>query len=226
VVAGRAGRPESIGRAARASTRLAVVAVVGLIAAAVTGGLVGWDYAPAIGWDVAASLFLASTWTAIVKMNAEQTKSHATREDPSKGTTRGLLLAASLASLLGVGYLLAQASGDNGATRWLTAGLGVFSVAISWLVVHTLFTLNYAFRYYTENAGGVDFNQKEPPQYTDFAYLAFTIGMTFQVSDTDLTTRGIRATALRHALLSYLFGALILGASVNLVASLASTASR
>ena len=67
----------------------------------------------------------------------------------------------------------------------------------------------------------MDFNQDDPPRYTDFAYLAFTIGMTFQVSDTNLKTSEIRATALRHALLSYLFGSVILAATINLVAGLA-----
>ena len=210
-------------RSTRASTRLIVVTVAGVAAAAVTSLVGGWDYAPSVGWDVAALLFLVSTGVVIIKMDAEQTASHATREDPSKNATRWILLGASVASLVGVGYLLVQASTDKGAEKWLTAGLGVFSVALSWLVVHTLFPLKYALQYCTDEAGSIDFNQKDPPRYTDFAYLAFTIGMTFQVSDTDLTTHSIRATALRHALVSFLFGALILAASVNLVASLAST---
>jgi uncharacterized membrane protein len=69
--------------------------------------------------------------------------------------------------------------------------------------------------------GGVDFNQDDPPRFSDFAYLAFTIGMTYQVSDTELTTPATRGTALRHALLSYLFGAVILAATINLIAGLA-----
>ncbi len=133
-----------------------------------------------------------------------------------------LVLGASVASLAGVGYLLVQASSEKGAVQGLAAGLGVLSVAVSWLVVHTLFTLRYALLYYADGKG-VDFNQKAPPRYTDFAYLAFTVGMTFQVSDTQLDTHTVRATVLRHALLSYLFGSLILAAAVNLVASLASS---
>jgi uncharacterized membrane protein len=111
----------------------------------------------------------------------------------------------------------------------VVAALGVASVAVSWFVVHTLFTLHYALLYYTpaaaggESAGGIGFNQHEQPRYTDFAYVAFTIGMAFQVSDTPLTTHSVRVTALRHALLSYLFGSLILAATVNLIASLASS---
>lgn len=76
---------------------------------------------------------------------------------------------------------------------------------------------------YTDDDHGVNFKQTAPPRYSDFAYLAFTVGMTFQVSDTDITSHKVRATALRHALLSYLFGSLILAASVNLVASLATS---
>jgi uncharacterized membrane protein len=70
--------------------------------------------------------------------------------------------------------------------------------------------------------GGVDFNERAPPCYTDFAYLAFTIGMTFQVSDTDLQTREFRRVALCHALLSFVFGTGILATTINLVASLSS----
>ena len=70
--------------------------------------------------------------------------------------------------------------------------------------------------------GAVDFNEKDPPAYLDFAYLAFTIGMTFQVSDTNLTTKAIRRIALRHALMSYLFGAVIVALMINVVASLLS----
>lgn len=89
--------------------------------------------------------------------------------------------------------------------------------------MHTIFTLRYAQLYYTEPAGGIDFNQEERPSFRDFAYLSLTIGMTFQVSDTDLQTSPIRSTALRHALLSYLFGAVILAAAINLIVSLANS---
>jgi uncharacterized membrane protein len=213
----------------RASTRVAVAAVVGVVAAVATGAVGDWDYAASVGWDFAAGVFLVWTWSVIGGMDAEATATHATREDPTRRVTQVIVLAASVASLAGVGYLLVQASSAKGATQGLVAALGVASVAVSWFVVHTLFALHYALLYYgpgdgepTEKAGGVDFNQREPPRYTDFAYLAFTIGMTFQVSDTQLTTHPLRVTALRHALLSYLFGSLILAATVNLIVSLAS----
>src|SRR4029450_6457600 len=104
--------------------------------------------------------------------------------------------------------------------RDLRAGLAVASVALSWTVVQTLFTLHYARLYYTHPAGGIDFNQEAPPRYADFAYLAFTVGMTFQVSDTTLRSSALRAATLRQALLSYLGGALILASPITLVAGL------
>jgi uncharacterized membrane protein len=212
----------------RASTHVGVAAAVGVVAAICVGVAVDWDYASSVGWDVAAGIYLVWTWSTIRGMDAAATAAHATREDPTIGMTRAIVLAASVASLVGVGYLLAQAGSARGVTQDLIAALGVASVAVSWFVVHTLFTLRYALLYYGsggERSGsdrGVDFNQHEPPRYTDFAYLAFTIGMTFQVSDTQLTAHQVRVTALRHALLSYVFGSLILAATVNLIASLAS----
>jgi uncharacterized membrane protein len=84
--------------------------------------------------------------------------------------------------------------------------------------------LRYARLYYLNGSEGIDFNQKgEQPAYVDFAYLAFTIGMTYQVSDTDLTTRAIRSTALRQALLSFVLGAVILATTINLIAGLSNT---
>lgn len=88
--------------------------------------------------------------------------------------------------------------------------------------MHTVLTLRYALLYYTGRHGGIDFNQSGDPAYVDFGYLAFTLGMNYQVSDTDLQNRPIRATALRHALLSYLLGAVVLATVINLVAGLGS----
>lgn len=98
--------------------------------------------------------------------------------------------------------------------------LGVAAIAASWLVVHTVFTLRYARLYYTEPRGGVDFGQDPEPTFRDFAYVAFTIGMTFQVSDTALRETDIRATALRHALTSFVFNTVIIAVTVNIVAGL------
>ena len=204
-------------------TRLAVAALAGVVLGAVIAVLGAAKYAPAVGWDAAAVTLLLWIWFTIWPMGPDDTATHATREDPTQPVTDIVLLAAALVSLAAVGFFLLQASSAKGADQNLLAGVGVATVALSWMVVHTVFTLRYAKLYYSGHGGGIDFNQSIPPQYSDFAYLAFTLGMTFQVSDTDLKTPAIRATALRHALLSFLFGAVIFATTINLIAGLGSS---
>jgi uncharacterized membrane protein len=201
-------------------TRLVTLAVIGAAAGVGTGLAGDWAYAPLCGWDAAAIFFTAWVWIAIGPMGSTATAAHATREDPGRLATDVIVVSASVASLAAVGVVLIRAGNAHGATQNLLAALGVASVVLSWFTVHTLFTLKYAREYYTGKDGGVNFNQAAPPRYIDFAYLGFTIGMTFQVSDTNLETPAIRSIALRHALLSYLFGAVVLASTINLVAGL------
>jgi uncharacterized membrane protein len=199
--------------------------VVGVAAAAAVVASAGWRYGPAVGWIAAAGVFLLWTWAAVGRMDPQRTASHATREDPTSAATDVIVISASLASLVGVGYLLSAGS-KTGGDADVAAAVGIASVAAAWLVVHTVFTLRYARLYYLNGSSGIDFNQDdEQPAYVDFAYLAFTIGMTYQVSDTDLKTRTIRATALRQALLSFVLGAVILATTINLVAGLSNSSS-
>ena len=174
------------------------------IAVAVTVGVtISWAYAPVAGWDVAALVFSFWVWTVISTMGPAKTKSHVTREDPGRAISDVIIVAAAIASLAAVGVVLIHAASAKGATQGILAGFGVASVALSWFAVHTLFTLRYAELYYTGADGGIDFNQTLGARYLDFAYLAFTIGMTFQVSDTDIQKPSIRAgrTATRVAVL-------------------------
>ncbi len=194
--------------------------LVGLLAGLLTGFSGGWLLAPAVGWSAAAILYISWVWFVVARMDAPTTAAHATREDPSRGITDLLLILASLASLGSILIVLLQARGAAGAGQVVLAALALATVALSWLLVHTLFTLRYASLYYADDDGGIDFNQAEPPRYADFAYLAFTLGMTFQVSDTSLTSSVMRAAALRHALMSFLFGSIILATLINLVAGL------
>jgi uncharacterized membrane protein len=186
----------------------------------VTIFLGNWRYAPSVGWDATGIVFCTWIWLVIWPLSPAQTADQATAEDPSRPIGDVLMLAASVASLVALGLVLVEAHRATGATRLMLALLAVISVAISWFTVHTIFTLRYASLYYGEPVGGIDFNQPEQPDYRDFAYVALTLGMTFQVSDTTLRSSQVRATALRHALLSYLFGSIILAAAVNLIAGL------
>jgi uncharacterized membrane protein len=214
--------PESLGRDGLAAIRVAVSAAVGVLAAVLVGVSTEPRYAPVAGWIAAAAVYLVWTWSAVGRMTPERTASHATREDPTRAATGAIMVAASVASLAGVGYVLMAGSAHGGEAD-AAAAAGIGSVIAAWLIVHTVFTLRYARLYYLSPTGGIDFNQHDPPAYVDFAYLAFTIGMTYQVSDTDLQTRTIRATALRQALLSYILGAVILATTINLIAGLSNS---
>ena len=201
--------------------RVIVMVGVGIIAAVAAGAAGFWPFAPTIGWAAAALLYSAWVWLAIARYDAAKTQSHASREEPAREIAHGLVLALVLASLASLVFVLVPAASTTGLERVLLAGLALVSVALSWVLLHTLYALRYAQLYYTQG-GGIDFNQGDPPQYSDFAYFSFTLGMTFQVSDTNITTHTIRATVLRHALLSFVFGSVILATTINLVAGLSS----
>jgi uncharacterized membrane protein len=202
----------------RVAVRAIVGVLIGVVVAVAFSGALGWRYA-VTGWIAAAAVYVVWTWIVVAPMDAASTARHATREDPTRVLTDVIIVIASLASLGGVGYLL-LAESAGGSQSVVSAAVGVLSVASSWFAVHTLFTAHYARLYYIDEDGGISFNQDAAPRYVDFAYVAFTIGMTFQVSDTDIGTTPIRSAALRHALLSYLLGAIVLAVTVNLIAGL------
>lgn len=192
------------------------IAVVSLVYA-LTGR---WSTAVIIGWAVACITYIAWVLLTVLPMDAQVTAEHATSEDPARAVADLMVLAASLVSLATIVVLLGEATATSGMPRMFVASLTVVSVGLSWVLIHTLYTLRYASLYYSGTDGGVNFNQSEPPRYSDFAYLAFTLGMTFQVSDTDITSHDIRMTALRHSLLSFLFASVVLATVINLVVGL------
>ena len=184
-------------------------------------GGTSWAYAPVAGWDGAAGFFVLSVWLSVSRFSPDETRVHATREDNSRVAASLLLLSASVASLVGTGFDLVKAEHAVTGGRVILTVAGILTVALSWAGVHTVFALRYAHEYYTPPVGGIDFKTRdEVPDYRDFAYVAFTVGMTFQVSDTDIQARAMRRTVLRHALLAYLFGAVILAVVVNVIATL------
>jgi len=154
------------------------------------------------------------------RLDPTQTAHHARSEDTSVRLSELIVLSSGVALLAAVGLVLIRSAHATGGTKAALITLGVLSVALTWLLVHTVFTLRYARTYFAEPQGGVDFNEDDPPTYLDFAYLALTIGMTFQVSDTNLTAKPIRRIALSHALLSYLYGAVIVALVINVVSTL------
>lgn len=179
-----------------------------------------WFLQVLLAWDAAALVFLLPTWWMLVGADAAETQQLATREDPARASARGLLLVASSMSLVGVGRGLAEA-GQLGGTLEVVLTVGsLLAVALSWNTLHTVYTLHYAHLYYAGRQGGVDFNQDVEPAYRDFFYLAYTVGMTYQVSDTPVSRAALRFEIIKHALLAFVFGTVIVAFSINMVAGL------
>ncbi|HSX29901.1 MAG TPA: DUF1345 domain-containing protein [Candidatus Saccharimonadales bacterium] len=202
------------------TSRLRLLVSIGFgLAAGLSFAFVGLaKYGLLAAWDAAALTYAASVFLGVRSFDSETTKTHALRENPGRVASDGILLVASLASLFAVGVLIAQSAHAAPLERTVAIALGLVSVVVSWSNVHTTFMLEYARQYYGEPEGGISFGHA--PSYADFAYLAFTVGMTFQVSDTAITHRSIRSTVLKHALLSYVFGTAIIAATINFLAGL------
>jgi uncharacterized membrane protein len=168
-----------------------------------------------------AVVFIGSVWIRILPADAIRTRQLATTEDDSRTSAELILVSASLVSLVGVAFVLIQASRADGTTKAVIIAVASLAVVLAWATVHTVFTLRYAHRWWSAR-GGVDFKEGEEPSYVDFAYLAFTVGMTYQVSDTDITSKAMRRLVLKHALLSFVFGTTIIALMINIVAGLLS----
>jgi uncharacterized membrane protein len=170
---------------------------------------------------VTAAALLVWIWREIGGLDAESTRQVATREDASRAAARTVVVLSSIVSLVAVGAALHQARREPLAGEVALTVTAMAAVILSWLIVHTVFVLRYAHQYYGgSDVGGIEFPGDSPPGYRDFAYVGFSVGMTFQVSDTDISSPEIRATVLRHALLSYVFGTAIIASTINVVAGI------
>ena len=203
----------------------AAMRVVYAMAGGAVTGLVVSLFTPAqasilLGWDVAVVIYLAWTWAVIWQLDPGVTARLAKREDPSTAVAELVVVAAGTAMLVAVGFALVRAGQVAGLMKAYLVALGLVSVVLSWIVVHAVYALRYARTYYADPPGGIEFNEQEPPNYIDFAYFSFTVGMTFQVADTNITSKAVRRMTLHHALLSYVFGAILLGLVINVVATL------
>jgi uncharacterized membrane protein len=202
-----------------ARDRVLLAAFVGLVVFGLVLIREPWEVAVLSGWNAAALTLIVWTLVLVWRKNSEETAEIATRQDDSRATADLLLVSASVASLLGIGLGLVKAAREGGPLEGTLTGFAVLSVVLAWLMVQVVYMLRYARLFYGEG-GGIDFNEQKDPDYRDFAYLAFTIGMTYQVSDTNLTSTSIRRTALHHALLSFVFGTSIIAMMINVVAGL------
>ena len=183
----------------------------------------GWAVRGIAAWDAALVVLLGYPWRHILRADAQRTRAHAAVEDPGKVVLFFVTVFASTVSLFAAVFLLrtpeAFMPADHIDLVGLLIVLGIGAVAGAWILVHTAFTLHYAHLYYREDEtpGGLEFPGGDDPDDLDFAYFAFTIGMTFQTSDVEVTERGLRRAVLRHALLSFAFNTAILALAVSLL---------
>ena len=205
----------------RASVRLAASAAIGVIAVVVAALLrAPWQLTVLAGWNTTALGFLAQVWSSVIVVPPESMAAAATAQDASRRLSNVAIVTAASASFVGVIFGLHRANQSHGALRgWLIAAV-LGGVVCSWAVLHTVFTLRYAHAYFEAPAGGIDFGGNEVPDFIDFAYLSFTLGMTFQVSDNIITTRAMRRMVLGHCLFSFVFVTAIVATTINVVAGL------
>lgn len=173
-----------------------------------------------LGFIAAGLSFSLPLLRTLMHFDAAATRSHVDGEDPGAALADLIVISVGLLSMCAVGVLLIGTT-SSGATQIEDAVIGVVAIAVGWLLVHTIYLLRYARMYYASPAPPIDFKQKADPQFSDFAYFSFNNGMAFQVSDADLKDSAIRRVVLGHCLLSYVYGTVIVAATINLLAGFA-----
>jgi uncharacterized membrane protein len=206
-----------VNRGVSAPARLGISIAVGVV----TLLLVGLLSSPLLGMlsGIAGmgAVFVLIGLVVLWPMTPDSTRQNAQSQDYRPHVEELLVAVAALGSLVGVVALLVV---GNSTTRNLAAAIGLVGLLLGWAMLHLMYTTRYAHLYYREPMGGIDFNSDDQPSYRDFFYFSYNLGMTYQVSDTGVSSTAIRSVVLRHCLLSYVFGTVILAATINLVAGL------
>ncbi|KKK00527.1 DUF1345 domain-containing protein [Micromonospora sp. HK10] len=213
----RSGRP-ALGRLLSIGRALWSLAV-GVVAGAAIALVGAPELTPLVIWTIAAGTILVWVWRACWSASPERTEELAEAERCSRSTDTAILIA-SVVSLAVVAEALVRASHQHDAVAATLVILSVVAVVLAWALVNTVFAFKYARLYYREDGSDIDFKREEPSAYADFAYIAFTVGMSFGPGENEPTSNRMRRVALGHALLSYAFGTGILAVAVNLVTNL------
>jgi uncharacterized membrane protein len=173
------------------------------------------------GWDVAVAAYLGVTLWLMSHATVAHIRRRAKTEDEGKSIILALIVAASLATIGAIVMVLAGTKGQE-PTR-LVLLLAVVTILLSWAFIHTIFAVHYAHEYFGEGSdqqiGGLEFPGKDEPDYWDFMYFSFVIGMTFQVSDVVVTSKIIRRLVVTHGIVSFIFNTALLALMVNIAAS-------
>lgn len=202
-----------------AVTRLAGAVLLGVVVGLVVGALTDPLLGLLAAITGAATLFVVAGWTVLWPIDADRTRRTVKREDFRPVAMEIVIVVTALGGLVGTVLLLLLSSSGNGRAAAALAAGGVFMV---WAGLHLMYATRYAHLYYGDAGGGIDFNSPDPPTYRDFLYFSYNLGMTYQVSDTSVSNTTIRAIVLRHCLLSYVFGTVVLATTINLVAGIVS----
>jgi uncharacterized membrane protein len=198
-----------------ATRRLITAIAVGLIAGFAVGIGAGAALGAIVGITVVTTLFVILGTIVLWPMDAAETRANAKREDFRPSVDEVIVTVAQLLGIGGIVSLLVMGGSDAGPWPAAIALLGVF---MSWAGLQLLYSVRYAYMYFDrDQPGGIDFNTEAAPNYQDFLYFGFGVGMTFGVTDTSVSTTRIRAVVLRHSILSYVFNAVILATAINLV---------
>jgi uncharacterized membrane protein len=196
--------------------RLAWSVVGGIVIGAVVGALTDALLGVLSAIVVTAATFTLTGWRALWPMDPESTRSHARRDEFEPHLEEVVVVVWAVAGLIAVALLLLLRKTEE---RPVVALLALAGVAMSWAGLHLMYAARYAYLFYSDPPGGIDFNGDDRPAYRDFLYFSYNLGMTYQVSDTAVSSRTIRAVVLRHCLLSYVFGTVILATTINLIAT-------
>lgn len=206
-------------RHSRVAVRGPIAIAVGVVVGTLAVPLLEWDAGLLAGWAALALTNVIWLMLTVWPMDAVQTQTHATTEDPGRAVARLIAVIGSIASLGAVVEVVVRGH-EEPARAGMIAGVAVIAVVASWALIQVDYMLRYAHRYYTSAYGGIDFNQKEEPMYSDFAYFSVGLGMTYQVADTNIRRNEIRRLVVGQTMLAYLFGAVILATVINLIAGL------
>jgi len=207
-----------------AQLRSLVAAVAAIIAYFTLRSFASVPTAIIAAWDTFSLLLLALIWISIFSSGIDHIRYRARTQDLSRLLIFVFTVAAACCSIFAVVALLSAAK--NSTHVGLHAALSILAVLGAWTLVHTMFTLRYAHFYYDEGAspdqpiGGLQFPGDASPDYLDFAYFSFVIGMTCQVSDVAITSKSLRSLALIHGVLSFCFNTIILALTINTVSGL------
>jgi uncharacterized membrane protein len=175
-------------------------------------------------WDAFTICFLVLSLRPMLRATPDMMRRFARQEDEGRAVILSLITIAACISVVAIGFIL-QDKGNNNSLLFLHLGLSIATIVNSWLLVHTIFAQHYAHSYYREDrtldeckADGLDFPGEIEPDYWDFLYFSFVIGMTSQVSDVNITSRQIRRLSLIHGVLSFFFNTTIVAMAINIVA--------